>query len=626
MTTLQMTFDLNTIDHLGVKLYRSFPPVIAELVSNSYDAEAKNVKVSIDYENKVVTVTDDGHGMSFEEINENFLVIGRNRRASTENGLSKNGLRKVTGKKGLGKLAVFGVADEIIITSVSNGTKNAFSMNYNSIKSTQSDNNSNSVYSPIVISDREEVSQENGTSIKLTNIKNETITSLQILAESLSSRFQIFDENFKVVLENLNTSDTILVENEAFHKRIEIEYEWKFPEDFHENMHSDVDFIWLNEKNVTGHIITKSTPLVQAHTGIIIYARKKLIQERTFFNERSNDLFNTYVTGSFTADFLDESNKEDLVSTDRKSLLWDSNEDTTRLKSALDKVLKVVAKDWRSKRVSKKSNDINEILPPDFYDGMNAADKGILENVKKQLAINLPGETDIPKIAGLLKNFKQQFQFETFKDYVTDLHEEQITVENMERISSDWELIETNEMAKIALGRTETIKKFEDFINENSSETKVIQPFLEKFPWILEPRMTVFDREVTFSRLLKENFPNEKLEEPNKRIDFLCSNINGDVIIIELKRPKIKITVAEITQALEYGVFLKKKRQNLNSVKTILISDRFDMDDLAKSMYEAMEMKGDFLIRSYTELIDQAKNYHRHFIELQEKINEAKSE
>lgn len=621
-----MTFDLNTIDHLGVKLYRSFPPVIAELVSNSYDAEAENVIVSIDYEEKVVTVSDDGHGMTFDEINDNFLVIGRNRRISNNKGWSKNKLREVTGKKGLGKLAVFGVADEITITSISEGEKNSFSMSYSVIKNTTRDDSLNSVYSPTIICDRETVSQKNGTSIMLTNIKNETITSIRNLAESLSSRFQIFDSNFKVILENVNTSEKLLVENEAFHNRIEIEYEWNFPEDFSKKIAQDIDFKWLNDKNITGSIITKSTPFPQPQTGIIIYARKKLVQERTFFNERSNDLFNTYVTGSFNVDFIDESNSEDLVSTDRKSLLWDSNKDTIHLRDALDKVMKVVAKDWRNNRVSKKASDINEILPPDFYEGMNAADRGILENIKKQLAVNLPGETDVPKIAGLLHNFKQQFQFETFKDYVNDLHEDEITVENMERISSDWQLIETNEMAKIALGRTETIKKFEDFINENSSETKVIQPFLEKFPWILEPRMTVFDREKTFSSLLREAFPNEKLEGPNKRIDFLCSNINGDVIIIELKRPNIKITSKEIMQALEYGVFLKEKRQNLKSIKIILISDRFDMDPLAETMYKAMEEKGDFLIKSYTELIDQAKNYHKHFIELQEKINEAKNE
>ena len=55
----KMRYDKNTIDHLGIKLYSTFPPVIAELISNAYDADAENVKVTIDYDRKFVTVEDD---------------------------------------------------------------------------------------------------------------------------------------------------------------------------------------------------------------------------------------------------------------------------------------------------------------------------------------------------------------------------------------------------------------------------------------------------------------------------------------------------------------------------------------------------------------------------------------
>lgn len=43
---LQVTFDINTIDHLGVKLYSTIPPMIAELVSNAWDADANNVYIN----------------------------------------------------------------------------------------------------------------------------------------------------------------------------------------------------------------------------------------------------------------------------------------------------------------------------------------------------------------------------------------------------------------------------------------------------------------------------------------------------------------------------------------------------------------------------------------------------
>ena len=35
---LIMSFEANTLQHLGVKLYSTIPPALAELIANSYDA------------------------------------------------------------------------------------------------------------------------------------------------------------------------------------------------------------------------------------------------------------------------------------------------------------------------------------------------------------------------------------------------------------------------------------------------------------------------------------------------------------------------------------------------------------------------------------------------------------
>ena len=87
---LQMTFDPQTIEHLGVKMYSQLPNAIAELVANSYDAEALNVHIVLkDTEaEKSITIIDDGIGMSFEEVNDNFLRIGRKRREE-DNAISR---------------------------------------------------------------------------------------------------------------------------------------------------------------------------------------------------------------------------------------------------------------------------------------------------------------------------------------------------------------------------------------------------------------------------------------------------------------------------------------------------------------------------------------------------------
>ena len=43
--------------------------------------------------------------------------------------------------------------------------------------------------------------------------------------------------------------------------------------------------------------------------------------------------FNGYVTGYFNIDFIDDSNEADFISTDRKNILWEADEDTAKIKT-----------------------------------------------------------------------------------------------------------------------------------------------------------------------------------------------------------------------------------------------------------------------------------------------------
>ncbi|MFK3957916.1 ATP-binding protein [Guptibacillus hwajinpoensis] len=623
MSQLSMRFQLKTIDHLGVKLYSTFPPVIAELVSNSYDADAKLVTISIDYNQKEVVVSDDGHGMTFQELNDNFLVIGKNRRSGKNNGYSRNFQRKVTGKKGLGKLAVFGIAKEIIISSVCNGIKNTFLMNYQDIKNNQNDE----VYHPEIIDNNTKTDENNGTVITIKSITTKNITSIENLSESLSSKFKFFDKDFKTIVKNKNDEkELISVTNELYYNKMDIEFIWDFPEDFTKELTSNLSFKWLSDKNVQGKIITQRTPLPKKHSGFIIYSRNKLVQENTFFSDRANDNFHSYVTGHFLIDFIDEDLESDYVSTDRRSLLWEQNEELDELRNHLNQLVNKVNSIWRKERTKKKENALEEVIPEGFYEDISPPDKQILKSFQTQLAANIETEADAVKVANVMESLKRQFKFEYFKNYVYELNDTEVTIENMEKISSDWESIEIHEMSKIALGRIKTIQRFEQFILDNASETKYIQPFLEKFPWILDPRMSTFDREVSFSKILKKEFPDEKLAESNRRIDFLCSNANGTVHIIELKRPNIKLSIDEIYQAVDYKRFLKEKRTELHDVKTFLVSDNLTIEPTADRIYQSLQQTGELIIRSYTDMIDQAKSYHKQFIEALQYVEQARNQ
>lgn len=106
---LELRFDHNVSEHLGIKLYQNKPVnVLAELVANCWDADAKHVWVDFRSHGgeAFATVADDGSGMTVDTLRERYLVIGKAKRATPKE--RSSGGRSPMGRKGIGKLAPFG--------------------------------------------------------------------------------------------------------------------------------------------------------------------------------------------------------------------------------------------------------------------------------------------------------------------------------------------------------------------------------------------------------------------------------------------------------------------------------------------------------------------------------------
>lgn len=109
-----------TLEHLGVQMYKQRTTAIAELVANAWDAGSNNVSITVpesdDYDRKSskIIIEDDGNGMNTTEIQSSYLVVGRNRRTEGSNEVAG---RPVMGRKGIGKLAGFGIAEQMFIST-----------------------------------------------------------------------------------------------------------------------------------------------------------------------------------------------------------------------------------------------------------------------------------------------------------------------------------------------------------------------------------------------------------------------------------------------------------------------------------------------------------------------------
>ena len=122
--TIQFNFSYFALNLLGKQMYTNNWSAISELIANSLDAGAANVKLyieSIDKENSILEILDNGSGMSYDDLTTKYALIGRNRRLSNEE-LSE----KTKGRKGIGKLATLFLSKKYYIVSKKDGIESAW--------------------------------------------------------------------------------------------------------------------------------------------------------------------------------------------------------------------------------------------------------------------------------------------------------------------------------------------------------------------------------------------------------------------------------------------------------------------------------------------------------------------
>lgn len=195
MHSYRINIDKKVLRLLGAQLYGDTPSIISELVQNAYDADAKNVWITINTTvPNTIIVQDDGIGMTPEEINTRFLNIGQDRRAAFP--ISPSG-RKVLGRKGIGKLAVFSLAKIIDVYSVKEGQVAACRLDFDDI--TLNDGNPKTLDESSVPIESEYLSPTgSGTKIILQNIQKDVSRSLNYIINRLMRTFDVNSEDFKV--------------------------------------------------------------------------------------------------------------------------------------------------------------------------------------------------------------------------------------------------------------------------------------------------------------------------------------------------------------------------------------------------------------------------------------------
>jgi len=198
---------LSVLNHLGRNLYRSFATVLGEAISNSWDADAKNVWITLDSGGNGFWIKDDGIGMTSTDFQNKFLKIGYSKRKGGKK-RSKRG-RPFIGRKGIGKLALLSCAEKIsVVSKVKGGEYVGGAINNPKLDDAITDDLTPAEY-PLdeVDADSEPFAkytkcQRHGTIIHFESLKDSVRRSFQFLAKliALNFRFSLLDKSFQIFL------------------------------------------------------------------------------------------------------------------------------------------------------------------------------------------------------------------------------------------------------------------------------------------------------------------------------------------------------------------------------------------------------------------------------------------
>ena len=115
MPTLPFTIDAELLKELGERLVGKPHVALAELVKNSYDADATEVTIKFLPHKDRIEIIDNGHGMTFDEFKDFWMRIGTTHKREKQ---SKKLGRLMTGSKGVGRLAVQFLANKLTIKTI----------------------------------------------------------------------------------------------------------------------------------------------------------------------------------------------------------------------------------------------------------------------------------------------------------------------------------------------------------------------------------------------------------------------------------------------------------------------------------------------------------------------------
>jgi len=644
----RMTISRTTIDKLGVKLYDKASAVVSELIANAYDADAEKVIVKIPLNRWLATVRDgqlvdqgleilvidDGHGMTPEVINEFYLKVGTNPRKDPQRGAyTREKKRLRIGRKGIGKLAPFGICKKIeVITAGGERTPEGyetahFIMDYDIIVQ-----DTDEEYYPTPGKLDHAFSPKRGTTIRLWDFHHRRTPDEETFHRQVARRFGLELPDFKIIIHNTETGNEVPIGTLS----IDIDEDTKIVVDNRPVILEDG-----TQLPVRGWVAYAKDPYPNEEVaGIRIYARGKFVSKAELFGLRAGFTgeytIRSYLVGVIHADWLDSDDHEDLIRSDRQDILWSSEWGMAfqkwgqelvkelgrtaypaRKRKIANRFIEIshleeeAEKRFKNKEIVKTAVEIGKI----FGRGLNAEnlkDPDYVDMVKELSLSVAPHKTIVDKLSEV-------------KEAIPDR-----PLEVIYKLLNDAKLAESASLGMIVKERLDAINELKTILSAAPEED--LQRLLEGAPWIIDPRWTMLQANQTF-KSLRERFEEWYFErygvrivtttetDSPKRPDFVMAHFGRNIEIVEIKRKNHRLENEEFDRIRDYyermEQFLDARpvfKEHFDRVHVVLICDGLNLSGAYMDAYDYYLSERRLEKKTWDEVIADTEKVNEDFL------------
>lgn len=692
----KMLISRMTVDKLGVKLYDRVYAVIAELISNSYDADATKVTIrapmgqylavkqadgTTKSKDIVIEVYDNGTGMDPDELQNFYLVVGAERRNDPKRGnRSRKFNRSVMGRKGVGKLAPFGVCRIVEIISaggklITEGDCTGYRIAHVILDKDQIMSDTSEDYYPEVGPEDGKLHESTFTKVVLRDFYFRRVGTIKDLSRQLSQRFGIESQDWAIEL-----YDTSKTPSDPDYKTTVGKFEIPLMENSKVTFTGSKPTLRTHDSSQYEALGPEGTPIPKTRfsagfdyesyfypivgwmayakeayqddlmAGVRIYCRGKFAAQTTVFNRKAGftgeHSIRSYLVGEIHVDWLDE--EEDLIQTDRRDILW-SQELGVLFQEWGQKVIEyigLITRDPLRRNMQQRFFEagnvikrVNEAFPSDNQKVLR--DTAI--EVAKHLGRSMRGDelSDEKAVDDMVELCIMLAPLQDLDKKLQEAADADITpLRLMNGILKSARIAETVTFGRQVQKRIEIIDHLESLKDNRETKEEDLQKLIESAPWLINPQWIPMTANQSLTTLKREfeKFYNEQtgnvvvlsdFTESAKRPDFVAFSQDTCLQLVEIKKPGHQIDNNEWNRIQTYfdqmENFLadpkhKEFKKIINDFYITLVCDGTHLTGAQKAAFEHYQQGNKLKILDWSAFLLRTKKTHQSFLDEAERL------